>query len=109
MIYLFLCYLLVLLLLFGYRYTRESRFPLHTPTIRTTRPVSKVRDNLTFLAYSILLLLQTYFIHHNIACDSNVSFEQDVEDPMNACLFPEPIHVSLPMNPRVGVLARDKV
>ena len=27
---------------------------------------------------------------------------------MYACLFPEPIHVSLPMNPRFDMLAGDK-
>ena len=54
------------------------------------------------------MILSTYFIHHNIACDSNVSFDQDVEYPMNACLSPSQSHVSLPMNLSVDVLAGDK-
>ena len=37
-----------------------------------------------------------------------MSFDQDVEDPMNACLSPKPLHVSLPINPRFDVLAGDK-
>ena len=59
------------------------------------------------MASSILLFYKLIFIHHNIACDSNVSFDQDVEYPMNACLSPEPSHVSLPINPRFDVLAGD--
>ena len=35
-------------------------------------------------------------------------FVQDVKDPMNACLSPEPSHASPPINPSVDVLAGDK-
>ena len=36
------------------------------------------------------------------------TFGQDIEYPMNACLSPEPSHVSPPINPRFDVLAGDK-
>ena len=39
---------------------------------------------------------------------SNVSFDQNIENPMLACFSPSQSHVSLPMNPRVEVMARDK-
>ena len=45
---------------------------------------AKARANLTFLAY---LILPKYFIHHNIAFDSNVNFWSILEYPMK-CMFP---------------------
>ena len=61
------------------------------------------------LESSILLLykliLSTIILH----AIQMSPFDQDVEDPMNACLSPEPLHVSLPINPRLMCWPETKI
>ena len=65
-------------------YDRQVNHLLHRSSIFFCALPTKARANLTFLAY---LILPKYFIHHNIAFDSNVNFWSMLEYPMK-CMFP---------------------
>ena len=72
-------------------YDRQVNHLLPRSSIFFCALPTKARANLTFLAY---LILPKYFIHHNIAFDSNVNFwsmyrvSYQLHDPYTITCFP---------------------